>query len=38
MLPHPGSNSQGFNVLQVFLRDDDTWTNIPTDVNSACGG
>lgn len=24
--------------VQVLLRDDDTWTNIPTDVNSACGG
>jgi hypothetical protein len=24
--------------MQVYDRDDDTWTNIPTSVNSVCGG
>ncbi|WIA15217.1 hypothetical protein OEZ85_001895 [Tetradesmus obliquus] len=38
MLPHPSTNPEGFNIMQVYDRDDETWTNIPTSVNSVCGG
>ncbi|KAF6264122.1 hypothetical protein COO60DRAFT_220181 [Scenedesmus sp. NREL 46B-D3] len=38
MVPHPSTNPEGFNIMQVYDRDDETWTNIPTSVNSVCGG
>lgn len=38
MLPHPPENTDGKNPLQVWDRDTDKWTNIPTKVNSICGG
>jgi hypothetical protein len=25
-------------IAQVYDRDDDSWTNVPTNVNSACSG
>lgn len=38
MLPHPPANERGRNILQVYDRDEDTWTDVPTNVNSVCGG
>ncbi|KAF8060590.1 NLE1 [Scenedesmus sp. PABB004] len=38
MRPHPATNPEGFNILQVYDRDDGSWTHVPTDTNLVCGG